>query len=157
MSKNRYSVVWTDPFGVLPHDQPDIVDENVCCGQMGVFDHLNRCYNLALSRVISPVVLIIDQTAPLPDNFLTMIVETFINGPEGPLVVATGDSGSKSSILENLRLYQESTIAFRTEDLVSVGGFDEAPSFYGLLSGPCLLYTSPSPRDATLSRMQSYA
>ena len=38
-----------------------------------------------------------------------------------------------------------------TGDGVSAGSFDPA------VAGSCLLYTSPSPRDATLSRMPSSA
>ena len=41
----------------------------------------------------------------------------------------------------------------------NVDGFSAnvVAKFFGFLPGPCLLYTSPSPRDATLSRMPSSA
>ena len=46
-----------------------------------------------------------------------------------------------------------------TEDLVSRCGLDPdiLASIDASINYPCLLYTSPSPRDATLSRMPSSA
>ena len=43
--------------------------------------------------------------------------------------------------------------------VLEYGGSDRSPLIQmpGALSYPCLLYTSPSPRDATLSRMPSSA
>ena len=41
--------------------------------------------------------------------------------------------------------------------LVDVSGPDQAVYLKRLLANDCLLYTSPSPRDATLSRMPSSA
>ena len=50
-----------------------------------------------------------------------------------------------------MRKYKFSKNIYRkaAEKMIKTGG--------GVLSHPCLLYTSPSPRDATLSRMPSSA
>ena len=48
-------------------------------------------------------------------------------------------------------------IEFTPEEQVLVDRVEQAESFADALSVACLLYTSPSPRDATLSRMPSSA
>ena len=55
----------------------------------------------------------------------------------------------------NPGIYKGSTMIFETfEDYINdVKNDDDRSTLYGI----CLLYTSPSPRDATLSRMPSSA
>ena len=74
-----------------------------------------------------------------------------ISLPRNQLVVMTGPSGSGKSSLafdtiyaEGQRRYVESLSAY-------------ARQFLELMQKPCLLYTSPSPRDRTRSRMPSSA
>ena len=43
------------------------------------------------------------------------------------------------------------------DDSVKLGCVDGGHTFHPRMYSPCLLYTSPSPRDATLSRMPSSA
>jgi len=74
--------------------------------------------------------------------------------PRGKLVVLTGLSGSGKSSLARDTIYAESERRY-VESLSSY-----IKQFIGVMSKPdvdCLLYTSPSPRDATLSRMPSSA
>ena len=62
----------------------------------------------------------------------------------------------KDAIIENVKSkVMGSVLDSVTPDLGGIAG-DSIPSFTGPAS-PCLLYTSPSPRDATLSRMPSSA
>ena len=56
--------------------------------------------------------------------------------------------GGLTVLKEALRLYPN-------EDYIYFADSDHAP--YGARSQPCLLYTSPSPRDRTRSRMPSSA
>ena len=71
------------------------------------------------------------------------------------------DEGAIASI-QNLLLEAQqngSAIILISEDLdeLLTVSDDIAVMYKGMLSNPCLLYTSPSPRDATLSRMPSSA
>ena len=48
-------------------------------------------------------------------------------------------------------------LQYEDEKLYTLNRFDLMPRFSSLYPDICLLYTSPSPRDATLSRMPSSA
>ena len=58
-------------------------------------------------------------------------------------------------LMEELERQQEELSAEDVEDIKD--GLDSLGAALGLYYGPCLLYTSPSPRDGLLSRMPSSA
>ena len=67
--------------------------------------------------------------------------------------------GKEGMILKNKGLFLTAVgLSFPhpiTQELMNIT--KDAPAKFGLLLESCLLYTSPSPRDATLSRMPSSA
>ena len=81
----------------------------------------------------------------------------------GPIGLATAIEAKKENlnytVLEKgvlvnaLYNFPEQMTFFSTSKLLEIGGVP----FISHIDKPCLLYTSPSPRDATLSRMPSSA
>ena len=63
-----------------------------------------------------------------------------------------GNCGDKKEIVDDKERAKTLSLAFGDETILE--GFDQ---FYFKEGISCLLYTSPSPRDATLSRMPSSA
>ena len=64
--------------------------------------------------------------------------------------IITGNEGSTVAIVYNSKLQESKSVA----DYYAKSRSVPEKNLIGL---PCLLYTSPSPRDATLSRMPSSA
>ena len=56
-----------------------------------------------------------------------------------------------------INLFQSRPLGMNYQAVLVWGGLRGSVSLALALSIPCLLYTSPSPRDATLSRMPSSA
>ena len=54
-------------------------------------------------------------------------------------------------------MVRDDNVVVLGEDIVGGMGTEGGPEATGGIWGTCLLYTSPSPRDATLSRMPSSA
>ncbi len=85
--------------------------------------------------------------------YMTQITENYILNGEGSkketrhIVFELGDSGLDYKVGDALGVLAENPPHI-VDDLIAVQGWD--PEI-------CLLYTSPSPRDATLSRMPSSA
>ena len=74
----------------------------------------------------------------------------------GDVVVNEADGTASLTVSLDQPTTGDVTVDYGTDDNGTIAGVD-----YGALNGvitiPCLLYTSPSPRDATLSRMPSSA
>ena len=70
------------------------------------------------------------------------------------VVCGGGPSGLAAAIKLHQLGWQEIHLVERQEDIQS---FDRGKAFNYQLDGRCLLYTSPSPRDRTRSRMPSSA
>ena len=86
-------------------------------------------------------------------------IESAVNGLIAGNFGASGQScvaGSRGIIHKSLMLTIIERIKKRAEDII-VGDPLDAKTHIGPLCTPCLLYTSPSPRDRTRSRMPSSA
>ena len=77
-------------------------------------------------------------------NFLEESVKELNNNKEIFSLIITGEGEKFFSAGADLKVFHE-------------GGKDAAEKMTDAFSRACLLYTSPSPRDATLSRMPSSA
>ena len=96
---------------------------------------------------------------PLKPGELQRLIPAVASGPQ-----FNKCSGSPQQLLQRLLI---SSVGGVIPLLIAQGGFGSRWSSIWLvvglvmllyvLWGPCLLYTSPSPRDATLSRMPSSA
>ena len=83
------------------------------------------------------------------------------SGPHEPLLINAGGPGSGIEVLQDLAAFNLFPDSIREQfDLFSFdqrGVANPLRLDCDLLGNVCLLYTSPSPRDATLSRMPSSA
>ena len=72
---------------------------------------------------------------------------------------ASANNAATGQILHRVgeQLGQQTGMPVTQTDLIPFSENDPNGAALGVLSFPCLLYTSPSPRDATLSRMPSSA
>ena len=73
------------------------------------------------------------------------------------LIEITGeDNLNENDYLEEINNFEEMIEEIENEALY-FGEYDDLNAVITINAGACLLYTSPSPRDATLSRMPSSA
>ena len=77
------------------------------------------------------------------------LFENWINGEETPVSIWSMNDGA--FLVESVRLQDKVLQIKQAQDRVNLTGPIAQPYYF------CLLYTSPSPRDATLSRMPSSA
>ena len=77
------------------------------------------------------------------------------------LVKVKADSNTRSAILETVSLFRAKVVDVATDAITieATGNHDKIQALLKVLEeyGICLLYTSPSPRDRTRSRMPSSA
>ena len=74
-----------------------------------------------------------------------------------PINLKTGEAeDAPSEIIIGIDLGTTNSIAAYTQDNIPIA-IKDASGKHTLVPSICLLYTSPSPRDATLSRMPSSA
>ena len=94
----------------------------------------------------------------LPDNQRVVITGLGLTAPNGNSI-----GEFREALLNNKSGVQEYEIRYFGKTLAGVCDFDvrrhqtRKDARRGTRAGSCLLYTSPSPRDATLSRMPSSA
>ena len=120
------------PIGVNPFDEPNVAEAKQKTSQL-----LSRPEEIELPETI----------ASLPEFFLTLAASEYL-----ALLVYAEDCPSNRQEVQRIQKAIEKpvdmpvTVNFGPRYLHSVGQLHN-----------CLLYTSPSPRDATLSRMPSSA
>ena len=83
------------------------------------------------------------ESATLSANEREEIFKFSVSETEIPLMAVVGSSSTKE--------------ACRLVEIAAKSGITECRAVTPYYNKPCLLYTSPSPRDATLSRMPSSA
>ena len=114
--------------------------------------------------VISPIILLLNcltlTAQAQPEDSFPPVTDTMLQNPaDGDWLMwrRTLDSWGYSPLnqinqdnVDQLRLVWTRDLAIGTGEITPL-------AYDGILYVPCLLYTSPSPRDATLSRMPSSA
>ena len=96
----------------------------------------------AVPKLVDDYALAVDSNSKDPEALISTGARKFFIQPwNGLSLVGTSDS-----------IYEGSPDDFKITDQEVLGFLEEVRQAY-----PCLLYTSPSPRDATLSRMPSSA
>ena len=144
----------TKAFGSVPHKQLICKLESI-----GLNSYLIHWISNYLTNRRQSVVLNGETSTPLP--VISGVPQGSVLGPLLFLLYINDINDLKLSRGSKLVLYADNILLYRTihsadeydllqQDINSLG-------VWSLLNHLCLLYTSPSPRDATLSRMPSSA
>ena len=140
--------IWNDDVGVAHKTIYADVTSNVTTRDVGVsISSCDPCQISVYSTTANPVVLTTEKLTPaIPNNYF--ITTQITSGTTDPVVQAQTTMA--------LNVTHSDTSAISTTNIVVI--LVVIPCFLALLiASICLLYTSPSPRDATLSRMPSSA
>ena len=126
------------------------IEKAIQLGAQGGVNYRDENWSGQLRSMAGKIDIVMDSSpAAELDDYLA-----FLN--MGARVVYYGSTGSRSTVIKNMSKFFLRHISFIGSTMGSPDEFFEMIAFMEKHE-ICLLYTSPSPRDATLSRMPSSA
>ena len=141
-STTTFKNTYQDDAGVNLNTNPIVLDANGQCIAYGT-----GSYRQQVKDVNGNLIWDVQVDTPLAQTDLTAF-ETTLAGSTGSSLVGY-INGATNTVA--------TTVQSKLKEVISVFDFMSASQINAVITNTCLLYTSPSPRDRTRSRMPSSA